>query len=189
MRTSFDIRSLRRRVLRLTLRVRTRQFDAGILPATSLEIRTLAGLFLAALRAAGIAQHRRHPAASRLCAMEHPGAGPPCPAPFNSDTLRPRADVTVLASVGTAPPSRPTPRTDVEGRPRAHASERGLRRHGGRRSVRPLRTLADFVLYPTAGIRYPGFPCADEWPHRRAGGGHGPVVRLASLAGSKGGHP
>ncbi len=59
---------------------------------------------MAALRAAGIAQHRRHPAASRSCARSHPGAGPPCPAPFKSDTLRPRADVTALASVGTARP-------------------------------------------------------------------------------------
>ncbi len=45
--------------------------------------------FFAALRAAGIAQHRRHPAAYRLCAMDRSGAGHPCPAPFKSGTLTP----------------------------------------------------------------------------------------------------
>ncbi len=66
----------------LHLVVRTRQSDAGILPATFVEVWTVAGLFLAALRAAGIARHRRHPAASSPCAMDHAGAGHPCPAPF-----------------------------------------------------------------------------------------------------------
>ncbi len=46
-------------------------------------------LFFAALRAAGIARRRRHPAAYRLCAMDHSGAGHPCPAPFKSGTLTP----------------------------------------------------------------------------------------------------
>ncbi len=55
--------------------VHTRYFDAGILPARFAKAGQWLACFLAALRAAGIAQHRRHPAAYRLCAMDHTGAG------------------------------------------------------------------------------------------------------------------
>ncbi len=48
-----------------------------------------------------------------------------------------------------------TRKAAVTERPSAPTSILELRRHGGRRSVRPLRNLADFFLYPTAGIRYP----------------------------------
>jgi hypothetical protein len=66
---------------------------AGILPAHLVTVGTWTGFFLAALRAARVAHHRRHPAASRLRAMDHPGAGHPCPAPFNAGTQTPLARI------------------------------------------------------------------------------------------------
>ncbi len=76
--------------------VHTRYFDAGILPARFGKVGRWQACFLAALRAAGFAQHRRHPAAYRFCAMDHPGAGHPCPAPVKSDTLTPSSVLSVL---------------------------------------------------------------------------------------------
>ncbi len=69
--------------------VPTRQSDARLVRARFVKSGQWQVCFLAARRAAGIAQHRRHPAAYRLCAMDHSGAGHPCPAPFSSDMLAP----------------------------------------------------------------------------------------------------
>ncbi len=54
--------------------VQTRSFDAGILPAASVDVRTLAGLLYAALRAAGWRGSRPHPAGS--CVAQRTNAPP-----------------------------------------------------------------------------------------------------------------